>query len=373
MLRTDDPQDMPAAANSVRAPRPAEVTLAVPGMTAAQYVSWLEGHHPRLAGLLDRDVVGDPQRLAEHFAALDGVPGHADFAEAPGRGRGRTYRDRQKRYPLARATGYRSIFNLLDAVPHGMSPRAVVVDSLGGNGTLWRASRALLLPFKQPYLISADPSADMMLDAIRQDIPALRQAAQHTLLDSSTVDAAFFGYGLHHIHPADRPAALLEAFRYLKPGGLIVLHDFEEGTPTARWYSEALDLYTTTGHKFAHFTTAGYRELLRDAGFTDVKVFPMYDPFVFNGESAEAARFELLDHLVEMFGMVKLARHPGESVTAFSDRVESTLSPFATFDAAAVAFDPAAVSRFVTFQQEPGLWRAEFPRIALMASARKAI
>jgi len=346
-------------------------TLAVPGMTAPQYMSWLEGHHPRLASLLDPNIVKDWDRLANHFIGLGEVPGHLEFTEEPEKGRGYAYRTGQKRYPLARATGYKAIFELLHAGTLGMSPRSVVVDCLGGNGTLWRASRVLLPAFRQPYLISADPSADMILDAIRQDIPALRQAAQVTLFTSSVVDAAFFGYGLHHIHPSDRLGTLREAFRYLKPGGLIVLHDFEEGTPTARWYSEGLDRYTATGHKFAHFTATEYRELLRDAGFTSVNVFPMYDPFVFIGDNAEAVRFELLNHLVEMFGMVKLARSPEESRLQFSDRIEATLSPFATFDAGDVAFAPAAFRRFVIFQEKPGLWRAEFPRIALMATAHK--
>jgi SAM-dependent methyltransferase len=345
---------------------------AIPEMNAQDYRTWLEFHHPRLYSLMDPAIVNDPSRWADHFVSLGSVPGHQEFAEAPEKGRGRAYRERQKKYPAARQAAYDRIFGLLNAGTLGMSARTAVVDMLAGNGTLWRASHAALPLKQQPYLVCSDANEHMIRDAMLQGIPAIRQAAQRTLFAPEQLDAAFYGYGLHHISPEDRPDVLREAYRFLKPGGFVLLHDFEEGTPTARWYSEGLDRYTETGHKFHHFTAAGYRELLRDAGFQAVNVFPMYDAFVFTGPSADEVRFSILNHLVEMFGMVKLARTPTEPDREFCDRVEPVLAPFATFSAGDVAFEPDAFRRFVIFQQAPGMWRAEFPRIALMASAHKA-
>ncbi len=240
------------ASTSSILPLPTDVQ-AVPGFTTADYVNWMQGHHPRLVSVLNQQILADPIRLASHFIGLGEIPGHLEFNEEPSKGRGKPYRERQKRYPLARETGYQDIFRVLHTGTGGMKPRTLVADCMGGNGTLFRASRALLRPSEQPYWITADPSPDMVLDAIRQDLPVVRQAAQQTIFDADALDAAFFGYGFHHIHPNDRPRTLNEAFRYIKPGGTILLQDFEEGSPTARWYSEGLDLYTETGHKVYAF------------------------------------------------------------------------------------------------------------------------
>lgn len=292
---------------------------AVPGFTTTEYIDWLQWHHPRLLSVLEQRVHADHNQLSSHFLALGDIAGHVEFNQNSTTGRGKPYRERQKRYPLARATGYQDIFRVLHTCTGGMKPCTLVADCLGGNGTLFRASRALLRPSEQPYWITADSSADMVLDAICQDLPVIRQAAQYTLFVDNVLDAAFFGYGFHYIDPNDRPRTLEEAYRYLKPGGAILLQDFEEGSPTARWYSEGLDLYTTTGHKYKHFTEQEYRQLLSNAGFENIQIFRSYDPFVFTGADAEMVRFELLDHLVEMFGMVKLSRQLSESERNFSD------------------------------------------------------
>src|SRR5258708_3078710 len=95
-----------------------------------------------------------------------------------------------------------------------------------------------------PMIITSDASSSMTVDALAQSLPAIRQPAQHLLLKDCSVHGALFAYGTHHIAPEDRPSAFREACRVLKPGCRVVIQDFEENTPTARWYSEFLDRYT---------------------------------------------------------------------------------------------------------------------------------
>lgn len=137
---------------------------AVPGFTTTEYIDWLQWHHPRLLSVLEQRILADHNQLSSHFLALGDIAGHVEFNQNSTTGRGKPYRERQKRYPLARATGYQDIFRVLHTCTGGMKPCTLVADCLGGNGTLFRASRVLLRPSEQPYWITADSSADMVLD-----------------------------------------------------------------------------------------------------------------------------------------------------------------------------------------------------------------
>ena len=76
---------------------------------------------------------------------------------------------------------------------------------------------------------------------------------------------------------------------------------------------------------------------------------------------------------MHMFGLVKLARRVDESEADYHDRLDETLSPFATFSSSEVDFEPTAVPKFTLSQVKPGLWRAEFPRVALVAIGTKPL
>lgn len=75
----------------------------------------------------------------------------------------------------------------------------------------------------------------------------------------------------------------------------------------------------------------------------------------------------LLEHVVGMFGMVKLQREPGESERTYLARIDRTIAPWCTFSAAETGFDAEAVPRLSVFHEVGGRWRADFPRIALCA------
>lgn len=304
----------------------------------------------------------------EHLENLANFTGHAEFNGKEGGGRGGVYRAGQKKYPLARGFGYRKLFALM---ADRLSPRLAIVDALGGSGTLARASRLLFPPSEQPYMISSDACVAQIEAAMKECRPCVPQAVQSTLFCDCVADVGFYGYGLHHVPRSERASAVVEAHRYLKRNGRIVLMDFEDGSPTARWYSDGLHLYTETGHECDHFTSHDFHDLLSSAGFREISIGNVYDPFIFDSHSAMEARRVLLSHLVSMFGMVRLSKRDNESDSDYIDRLDATLTPYATFSSVDVAFEPEAMSKFSVRQISPGIFRAEFPRVCLVATAIK--
>jgi ubiquinone/menaquinone biosynthesis C-methylase UbiE len=333
------------------------------------HLAWLKREHPRAYGLLDSHAVSDEARLAEHFRNIGNSSGHFDFKQGAA-GRGDAYRNAQNRYPLAREFGLRKLFWLFRQTTWGLAPNTIVVDLLGGNGTLTRGAMALLSPAERPYIVTSEPCWDMVADTVRQNLPVVQQTAQSTLFRSSSLTVAFAGYGLHHIGRPDRPQLAAEAWRILKPGGRVVLHDFETGTATARWYSEALHAHTSTGHAFDHFSQEELRTLLSDAGFQNVRAFNVYDPFILYGPSAGDVHQALLLHLTRMFGLAKLAQGIDETDSDYIERLDAVLASYAAFSPSEVAFEPDAVNCFSVRRVE-GVWKAEFPRVALVATATK--
>jgi hypothetical protein len=205
-------------------------------------------------------------------------------------------------------------------------------------------------------LITSDLSVDQVRSALLQGLPALRQPAQQTLFGDGVLDGAVFAYGTHHIPPKDRPETFKEAFRTIRPGGRVVVQDFEEGTPTARWYSEALHRYTATGHDCAHFTRNGLGELLENAGFVDVATLDVDDSFRIEGNSPAEARSRTLRHVVGMFGLIKIPRRAVED----DEALHELLRPFMAGD--------LSVSRAANRR-----WIGILPRVALVAVGTKPV
>jgi hypothetical protein len=143
----------------------------------------------------------------------------------------------------------------------------------------------------------------MVVSAMQLGLPAVRQSAAYPILAEETLDAVIFAYGTHHLPQSQRPLALANAFRMLKPGGRVIVQDFEVGTPTARWYSEVLDTYTETGHPCSHFTRAGLLRLVDNAGFVDVKLMNIYDPCITHADTPHAAKIKILAYLVDLFAL----------------------------------------------------------------------
>ncbi|MFO0887959.1 MAG: methyltransferase domain-containing protein [Isosphaeraceae bacterium] len=295
----------------------------------------------------------EPGRLTEaDYLALDA--GLDDF-QGHGGGRGDVYRDGQSRQPLARAHGVAKLFDLVTPPGDRLRPWHVVADLLGGNGTLAHII-SLLLRDQAPRVVTSDLSRDQVRSALGRGLPALRQPAQRTHFADGAIDGAVFAYGTHHIPAADRPAALAEANRMLRPGARVVVQDFEEGTPTARWYSEALDRFTGTGHDCVHFSRDGMSRLLADAGFVGVELHEVDDSFHIVGGSPEGALRDALHHVVAMFGMVRIP----PAVLDDQDRLLDLLRPY---------FPGEPTVRPVP----DGRYLAILPRVALVAVGTKPV
>jgi SAM-dependent methyltransferase len=338
------------------------------GSTMLDHLEYLKYRHPRTFGLLERSVISDIEEVASRANRLREIRGHSDFDETE---RGAAYRARQLAVPQSREYGDRRIFAEVGRRLGGFNFKQVGLDVIGGNGTTAR-NATNLLPFPHvPYIISGDPCLDMVYDALSRNLPAVWQCAQETMFADESLDFVIGSRGFHHVTLSARTAAFAEAWRILKPGGVVLVVDFEEESPTARWYSEGLDTYTNTGHRYPHFRREDFMRLLTDAGFDDASVFEIYDPFRFWADTAEGARNTLLEHVVGMFGMVKLRRGTDETERDYWARIDRTVAPWCTFTAGETAFDAEALPRLSVFQEPDGRWRAEFPRIALCAIGTK--
>lgn len=280
-------------------------------VTVADLVRHVSARHPRLLHCLAPERLS-PAALRDHFVRLDGESGMFEGGHRGGRGDG--YRAGQATRAVRKTA--------VGAVAQIIGPeRAIVVDVLAGNGTLARTFAALGLDAGH-HVLCCDIAADMVASGYRAGMATWRQGADQMLLADSCADAVTFLYGTHHI-PRDRMrAALQEAHRILRPGGRILLQDFEEGTPSAQWFSVVLHEWTPQGHDFAHFVPGEFTALLRECGFQQTEEHRLYDPLEVAGPTPEAAHSALLDHVARTWELDAVVSRP-DGRTLLRDLVET--------------------------------------------------
>lgn len=321
---------------------------------------------PTLADLYHRAphlfALLDPARLD-----ADEPPPPTDFEDAPAGGRGDTYRLAQED-PTVRLHGIRQLFTITS--PRGVlsswRPEHVLVDLLGGDGTLARAVELFTAPANRPTVLTSDMSAGMVRAAQRRALPAIRQAAQRLRLRDESVDAVLMAYGTHHIPLAERLTAVREAHRVLRPGGTLALHDFAEDSAVARWFGDVVHRYSHTGHDYPHFTETELQCLFTEAGFGDVRIGRMYDPLVLTAPTRSEARLRLGDHLRWMYGLTRLEGDDSlQSASRTADLAEETFVHLAADRA------PGQEIGEVSYHVTGHDWRVELPRVALVAVGRR--
>ncbi|MCA9298377.1 MAG: class I SAM-dependent methyltransferase, partial [Phycisphaerales bacterium] len=149
-------------------------------------------------------------------------------------------------------------FTLLSLL--GLTPSHWVVADLGcGTGN----ASEHLAPFVS-RVIAIDQS-EPMLEAARKRLSSATNVefrmgtVQDLPLEDASVDAAVSMLVLHHVEsPA---AALREAHRVLKPGGVFLLVDMVA--------HDRREFVRTMGHRHPGFDEQDLRTLLSEAGFTD--------------------------------------------------------------------------------------------------------
>lgn len=130
-----------------------------------------------------------------------------------------------------------------------------VLDVGGGTG---RAARSIAAPRR----IVADPAPGMLAQTDAHDVEAVRAVGAALPLAANSVDAVLVVDALHHI--ADHRGTLAEARRVLRPGGVLVVVEFDPTTLRGRLLAagERLVGFDSTFHP-----SASLREAMADTGF----------------------------------------------------------------------------------------------------------
>lgn len=303
------------------------------------YLDYITGQHPFLAWMIG---TAPGPALDAYVDVMNRVSW--EFEGGQTGGRGELY-NRAQMVLSNRAEGMTRLLAMFSDTGEVPGPECVVLDALAGDGTVSRVAWTLE---RAPTIISADLSGLMIQSCIEQGLPCIRQSASRSLLRADVLDGVLIAYGSHHLDEMERRMAAAEAKRTLRPGGRLVLHDFEVGGPVDAFFRDVVHPYSATGHPYPHFTRDEMQDLLTNAGFHKVEVIDMDDPFIIPGVTPEGARAGMLAHLWHMYGLVKLNVETAEGRADLEKRVLDTLGR-------------------IEVTGGPGAWQARLPRTALVA------
>ncbi|MER9490085.1 methyltransferase domain-containing protein [Mesorhizobium sp. M0563] len=249
----------------------------------------------------------EPRIARESFDCL------ADLSrnEFTSEGRGSEYLDSIQVSLLARSEGVMDLLGKMHPNGRdGLCSSMIICDLLAGDGYVNKVAHRLLGEGRCPSFINSDVSQFMVDRCIRDGLFVVWQGATDPFwIKDGSVDGVLMAYGTHHIPRAQRATAARAAGRILRPGGMFVLHDFEEGSPTARWFADVVSTHSVTPHDYPHFTAGEVLDLFAAAPFDEVTVQRIKDPFVFHGGDEESALQLLAEYVVKMYGLEQLRSH----------------------------------------------------------------
>ncbi|MES1240784.1 MAG: methyltransferase domain-containing protein, partial [Acidobacteriota bacterium] len=172
---------------------------------------------------------------------------------------------------------------------------------------------------QRPLMVTNDISPHMFYSAGLWGFPTREDARRLSrTFNAGSLDGVLFAYGTHHVTGLDE--AIRESLAILRPGGSIVVHDFLDEGQVGQWFHRIVDKHSRTGHDFPHLGPLQLAVSLFLAGFRDVQLYEMEDPFVFSVPegSPDSARDVACTYLLGMYGMT-------ESFGTQRDRFEEIL------------------------------------------------
>lgn len=221
-------------------------------------------------------------------------------------------------------------------------------DATGPLGAMARARGRQPVP----VMITNDVSRHMFFRAGLWGMPTREDAMRMSrTFRPDSLDGVLAAYGTHHI--PDIYAAIRESHTLLKPGGVVVVHDFFDRGPVGSWFHDVVDPYSKTGHDMPHLGPVEMAVDLFRAGFRSVELMEIEDPFIFTAEPGDphSAREIALRYTMGMYGMTH----------NFADRLD---------DLEALVRDVLTypeLGQTAVFEQDFAL----IPRRAIVARARK--
>lgn len=266
---------------------------------------------------------------------------------------------------LVRLTGIKQVLRLaLKGYSFHSVPKDYrVLDVLGGEGMLAKVLRYLTNNPSDQTIFTSDVTSHSVHQALKNNLPAIRELAQGLFLRDESFDAVIIANGSHRIAKQDRLMMFREAMRVLKPNGILLFHGFENNSPVTKWFTEVVDNYSSTNQQRDHFTQPEIQNCFEQSGFEKIKLQPLYDPLTTTGATAKQARNRLVDYVVDTYSLDKLKPQ--------SDKVLSLMDNcFRYQDSQTEEAKPTWKKAFSTYQTKTG-YCAELPRLALVGIGRK--